>query len=382
MPAPDRVRRARRGHTRSMAVVRARRSRWSVAARVAIVGSVVAGVVLQRDLVVDAGGALQRLGPESVATVAACWAAWSLLRAALLHWSLRGSRWRRALLLGEIDRAAHTLPTGPVAGFAARMVVGRSFGHGPAEITVSYGVVSEAYATGLWLLVLLTAGGDLLAGRGDPVDVAAAGAAAVGIALTAAIVWVVVRPGRLTDAVVRRAVRVQRRVARRFASAGRVDLPAAVADGRIHATGVLRRKGIALLVAGVAAHVAGGVLLLAAVDGVGASVDGVAYWSMFAAVSAAVGFAPTPAGVGFAEGGLVAGLVALGVGTDEALAAVLVYRFVTVVVPLVTGGLAYGGWLTWRRRHRLGIGVLETEAADPVPGPAVATVAVPSAVGR
>ncbi len=316
-----------------------------------VLAAVVTTGVLQRDLIGDAVGALGRVGSGTLLAVAACWLVWSAIRAALLRWSLGSLPWGRALVLGEIDRAAHTLPSGPVTGFAARVVVGRSFGFGLPRVTVSYVVVSQAYAAGLWLLVLLTAGGDLVAGRGDTVDALAAGAAAVALAVGALLAFVMLRPGRLADATVRRAVRVQRRLARRIPAAGRADLPGAVVQGRLHGTEVLRRRGIALLAGGVAGHVVGGVLLLVALGGVGRSVDAAAYWGMFAAVSAAVGFAPTPAGVGFTEGGLVAGLVALGVPADEALAAVLVHRVVTVVLPLLTGGLAYAGWLRWRRRQ-------------------------------
>jgi uncharacterized membrane protein YbhN (UPF0104 family) len=334
-----------------MSVARTRRSPWSAAVRLGVVAAVVSAAVVQRDLVGDAAGALGRIGSGALVAVTGCWLVWSSIRAALLRWSLGSLPWGRAVLLGEIDRAAHTLPSGPVAGFAARVVVGRSFGFGLPRITVSYVVVSQAYAAGLWLLVLVTAGGDLLAARGDTVDALAAGAAVTALAVGALVAFVVLRPGRLADATVRSAVRLQRRLARRFPAAGRLDLPQAVAEGRVHGAEVLRRKGFALVAGGVAGHVAGGVLLLVALDAVGRSVDPVGFWGMFAVVSAAAGFAPTPAGVGFTEGGLVAGLVTLGAPADDALAAVLVHRFVTVVVPLVTGGLAYAGWLAWRRRR-------------------------------
>jgi uncharacterized protein (TIRG00374 family) len=56
----------------------------------------------------------------------------------------------------------------------------------------------------------------------------------------------------------------------------------------------------------------------------------------------------TPGGFGIVELGLSGSLIAFGGNQGEVLAAVLVYRFLTVVPPLVLGTLAA---VTWRRHH-------------------------------
>ena len=56
----------------------------------------------------------------------------------------------------------------------------------------------------------------------------------------------------------------------------------------------------------------------------------------------------TPGGVGIVELGLSSALVGFGAGNAEAVAAVLLYRVLTVVPTLVLGAIL---GLTWRR-HR------------------------------
>ena len=70
----------------------------------------------------------------------------------------------------------------------------------------------------------------------------------------------------------------------------------------------------------------------------------------------------TPGGIGVIELGLTTALVAFGGNNAGVVAAVLVYRFLTIVPTLVYGLVAAGTW----RRHR--------PPAEPVPAPPVGTV--------
>jgi uncharacterized protein (TIRG00374 family) len=58
----------------------------------------------------------------------------------------------------------------------------------------------------------------------------------------------------------------------------------------------------------------------------------------------------TPGGIGIVELGLATALVGFGAGNAQAVAAVLLYRVLTLVPTVVLGGLL---GLTWRR-HRVG----------------------------
>jgi uncharacterized membrane protein YbhN (UPF0104 family) len=62
-------------------------------------------------------------------------------------------------------------------------------------------------------------------------------------------------------------------------------------------------------------------------------------------ITATVGFAPTPNGVGFAEGGLVAALVANGATVELSVGALVLYRLITGVFPIAVGSMAYVCWL-------------------------------------
>jgi hypothetical protein len=66
----------------------------------------------------------------------------------------------------------------------------------------------------------------------------------------------------------------------------------------------------------------------------------------------------TPGGIGFVELGLTSVLVAFGASNAEAVAATLIYRFLTIVPTLVAGLIAAATWKLGRRPA--------TEA--PVPG--------------
>ena len=62
----------------------------------------------------------------------------------------------------------------------------------------------------------------------------------------------------------------------------------------------------------------------------------------------------TPGGVGIVELALISGITAAG-GAAEVVAAVLVFRLLTYVVPIVLGALTYLYWrrnTSWRARPR------------------------------
>ena len=78
-------------------------------------------------------------------------------------------------------------------------------------------------------------------------------------------------------------------------------------------------------------------------------------------------FIPTPGGVGVIEAGLSGALVASGVAPTSALAAVLVYRLITYVMPILFGAVLY---LFWRggAAARASVNVGDTRWAAGAPG--------------
>ncbi|HKV68568.1 MAG TPA: lysylphosphatidylglycerol synthase domain-containing protein, partial [Gaiellales bacterium] len=78
------------------------------------------------------------------------------------------------------------------------------------------------------------------------------------------------------------------------------------------------------------------------------------------AIARVLGSIPiTPGGVGFVELGLTGVLVAFGASNDEAVAATLIYRFLTVVPTLLFGLVAAA---TWKLGHRAREGVAGSTA--------------------
>jgi putative heme transporter len=123
---------------------------------------------------------------------------------------------------------------------------------------------------------------------------------------------------------------------------------------------LIRRRWWFLTVATLAGHLTVFIVLLVSVRAVGIPRSEVTIVEVFAAWALArvLGSIPiTPGGVGFVELGLTGVLVAFGASNDEAVAATLIYRFLTVVPTLVFGLIAAA---TWKVGHRAREGLAET----------------------
>jgi uncharacterized protein (TIRG00374 family) len=121
---------------------------------------------------------------------------------------------------------------------------------------------------------------------------------------------------------------------------------------RNEAVGLLRRRWHVLTLATLAGQLSVFVVLLVSLRVLGESASEVSAVEVFAAWSIVrlLGSLPiTPGGFGVVEVGLTAALVGFGGGNAEVVAAVLLYRFLTIVPTLVLG-LAAGA--TWRRLKR------------------------------
>jgi uncharacterized protein (TIRG00374 family) len=126
---------------------------------------------------------------------------------------------------------------------------------------------------------------------------------------------------------------------------------ATFAEFRGDAVRVLKTRWPVLTAGTLSGHLTVYLLLVLSLHAVGVDNDEISIAESFAAWSlvrliAAVPI--TPGGFGIVELGLSGSLIAFGGNQGEVLAAVLVYRFLTVVPPLVLGTLAA---VTWRRHH-------------------------------
>jgi putative heme transporter len=118
--------------------------------------------------------------------------------------------------------------------------------------------------------------------------------------------------------------------------------------------GLIRERWWFLTLATLAGHLTVFIVLLVSVRAVGIPRVEVSIVEAFAAWALArvLGSIPiTPGGVGFVELGLTGVLVAFGASNAEAVAATLIYRFLTIVPTLVFGLIAAATWNLGHRRE-------------------------------
>jgi uncharacterized membrane protein YbhN (UPF0104 family) len=148
-------------------------------------------------------------------------------------------------------------------------------------------------------------------------------------------------------------------VAGRLVSALRRPFGLGPVQGWEHATAKFRRRTVLLLRARwrwltctvLASHLLLFAVLLLALRYVGVSQDEVGWaevLAVFAFARLVTAVPLTPGGIGIVEVALVAGLVAAGGDRVEVVAAVLVFRALTYVLPIPLG---LATWLFWRRNR-------------------------------
>jgi len=119
--------------------------------------------------------------------------------------------------------------------------------------------------------------------------------------------------------------------------------------------GLLRTRWWTISLATIVGHLSLYLVLLVALRNIGVSEDEVGWaevLAVFAFTRLLTAIPLTPGGLGVVELALTSGLVAAGGNREEVVAAVLVYRFLTYVVPIPLGVLSYIFWRrnkSWRR---------------------------------
>jgi len=268
--------------------------------------------------------------------------------------ALPGLRLREAAVVNQASTAvANTLPGGGAIGVGVTVAMLTSWGFTIAAITRS------AVVTGIWnnfvKLGMPVVALALLALEGG-ITPARLTAAAVGIGvLVAAIVGfgLVLKSERLARAIgngVGKVVNWLRKLFRREAQAGWGDRAAGF---RAETVGFLRHRWRVLTVTSIVSHGSLYIVLLATLRNVGVSQQELSWIQVLAAFSFVrlISALPvTPGGVGVVELGYAA---ALTLGLDAAtkaqvVAAILVFRTITYVVPIPLGAISY---VIWRRNR-------------------------------
>ncbi len=271
--------------------------------------------------------------------------------------ALPGLGFRQALALSQASTALSIVsPAGAAVGMAGSFALLRSWGFEPGPVGLAVAV------TGVWnqlanltfpivALALLTAAKESHAGLkvAALVGLAVLVVVITGFALALSSEQRARSVGDLAARLTNRARRLLRRRPVQWGSESFVRFR----EGTLE---LLRRRWHVITAATLVGHLSVFLVLLACLRTIGVSSAEVSAVEAFAAWALVriIGALPlTPAGLGFVELGLTGALVAFGAPNADAVAATLLYRFLTVTPTLVLG-LAAGA--TWRMHARRGPG--------------------------
>jgi uncharacterized protein (TIRG00374 family) len=267
-----------------------------------------------------------------------------------------GLTFRQAMVATEASTAvANTVPAGGAVGVAVSVAMLRSWGFSSSRTTVSLLVTGvwnnfAKLALPVFALVCLALQGGVTGPR-----VVAALVGVLGLLVAVGMLAGVLRSDRSArriGAVAARAVSSLRRLAGRGPVTG---WERATAKFRSRTTLLLSARWRSLTAATLASHLALFLVLLLSLRHLGVSQEEVGWAEALAVFSFArllTAVPITPGGVGVVEVALVAGLAGAGGDDAQVVAAVLVFRALTYIVPIPLGVLCYAFWRhdrSWRR---------------------------------
>ena len=315
---------------------------------VVVVGAVFIFVLPQIADYGEVWAVIRRMTWLELATLTAL-AGWNQVTYWLVEMSGRpGLGYRQALKITHTSTAlSNILPGGAALGAGLQATMYRSYGFAPGDIAISL------TATGIWntfvklgmpvvALALLAIGGDTAAGL-----------------VVAAVIGVVILIGAILAfaailASERWAIWIGERfslaagvILRRFGKPAPGDWGRSAAGFRRRTIDLLRDRWISLTLTAAVSHSSLFLVLLVALRHVGVAEQEVAWTQVFASfafVRLLSAIPITPGGLGVVELGLSATLIAAGGAEAGVVAAILVYRLLTFVVPIPIGALTYVAW--------------------------------------
>lgn len=320
---------------------------------------VVVGVVLacaiwfQRDVMIEALAEMRTMSAVVVAALVVLAVVERVTRADIVRRLLGTVTFGRALTIHDVGAATTKgVPLGGPLATALRWSIARDAAVPTATFAstlVAYGVAAT-FVT--WLLPLAVLLVEATQESPDRTDLVLIGVCAVVVGGSALFWSVVLGSERIARWAAGRVRRVGDRVARRVPAAADHDPGAAMLAVRDSLRAVARRP-TGLFVGTAIAQSCSALILLVALRGlgVGAELGTIEFARVYFVVTLLSSFVPTPGGVGVVEAGLTGALVAAGVDAPVALAAVIVYRLLTYVTPIVVGASLYVAWRIGSR-HR------------------------------
>jgi uncharacterized membrane protein YbhN (UPF0104 family) len=262
--------------------------------------------------------------------------------------ALPGLGVRRAFVVTQASTAStYVAPGGAAVGIATSFLMLRGWGFGRAAIGTAVALTSTWNQLALLAFPALAFGLLTVTGGHDPL-LQTFGVVGLGVfvAVVTVFAFALASEGvaRRTGALARRCAGVAARVLRRGDAGWTAE---SVVGFRNRTIQLLRRRGLALTLATVAGQLTVFIVLLASLRELGVPAVQVSATEAFAAWSIIrlIGSLPlTPGGIGIVEVGLTTSLIGFGGEETAVVAAVLVYRSLTVIPTLALGLLAGATW--------------------------------------
>jgi uncharacterized membrane protein YbhN (UPF0104 family) len=250
---------------------------------------------------------------------------------------------------------ANTVPGGSYLAVALNYSMIHSWGFRRSVVTLGLlisGVWNNFAKLALPVLALAALAIQGEAGGGRVLSAALGVLALVGAIVTFAMVLRTDRAAARVGLVAARVATAPLRLIRRPAPTGWDIAVCRFREKTIH---LLRTRWWSISLATIVGHLSLYLVLLATLRNIGVSEDEVGWaevLAVFAFTRLVTAIPLTPGGLGVVELALTSGLVAAGGNREEVVAAVLIYRFLTYVLPIPLGVLSYVFWRrnrSWRR---------------------------------
>ena len=323
-----------------------------LAVSVVLVGGIFWFVLGQFSDLSSVWDAMQTLTWREIAVLALL-TAWNLVT----YWivvmlATPGLRMPQAAVLTQTTTAvSNALPAGGAIGVGLTYSMLSSWGFSKSRSTLSVVV------TGIWnnfvklgtpvvALAVLAFQGESGAG-----SMIAALAGLAGLVAAVVIFALVLRDESFARQVGLVSQRIATRLRSMFRKGPATGWDLAVVKFRSRVLGLVRHRWVGLTVATIVSHLSLSAVLLATLRTMGVSEEEVGWaqvLAVFAFARLITAIPLTPGGVGVVELALIAGLTAAGGDRAPVVAAVLFFRVLTYVLPIVLGGLCY---LYWRANH-------------------------------
>jgi uncharacterized membrane protein YbhN (UPF0104 family) len=347
--------------------------------KVLVAGFLLAGLAFHAEMM---GKAWRELRAVSIASMVVLLVATLVHRgvhAMLVERSSPGLRWHRAVVVSEAHAGcANSMVGGGAVGTGLKAAMLRSYGLDGTDVATSIVAAGAVPSIAMWLMALANTGPQVLAGTASPFHATVA-AVALAVVLGQLVFWWVAlihpgparRAGNVMDRVVPRLHRRCRgplRPLRRHLS--HVEGRHVTEAVRRRGLDLLRTRGATLLATGLVAQVTLAIVMLLSLRSVGA--HGASLFEVlevFAITRVAASFVPLPGGVGVFDVGLFSGLVGAGANGGAVVAALMVFRSVTFLLPILTGLFSVAWWRRVERRRPVSPveAVDASQAAEPAP---------------